>query len=428
MGEYNKSNWDAKSVKLSNHSMIKLEILTHDKNFAAVCQLYWEVDNEFEFVHKVSELAETAQVDKKKLPSLVKESCNAYVPTWECEDCRKPYIFSSRSDLTSNKKYLLLPVPEKVSYVCSNCRTQRKEKEVEVKRRKAEEDKRSREIIEQEKRKKIREIYDLSNREPVDIGLLSLTDIVYLLSLMRAGAYENLSKIIPVAMFEQPLSPTKEFTSEIINYVHGKGLIYVHPDTEPEGFVDDDVERFYIWHVYYAPPISKNSPDNQTGLFSELLSRINAPWTQDWCEEALQLWKRVALEESKEYLLFVLNEHHFEFSPGEKTNQYLEFALQHFSTSQVFNTIWRAAKDAAAYYQREGISKKQAANSAIASIQRISERAMAERWEIKPFGRNFKCPQTMISEVLYNSALKLSDEGFTSIPNIEIIKMKKLEK
>jgi hypothetical protein len=408
--------------------MIKLEILTEDKNLAAICQLYWEVDDEFDFVHKVSELAKTVDVDKKKLPSLVKEICNAYVPTWKCDDCEKPYVFSSRSDLTGNKKYLSLPESEKVSYVCSDCRRKRSEKETEERNKKAEKDKKVREIAEQGKRQKIREIYDLSKRDQIEVKSLSLAEIVYLLSVMRAGAYENLTKIMPVATFEQKLSPDDEFSTEIINFLHDRKLIYVHPDTEPEAFTNDEVSRFYTWRVYYAPPVSKNSPDDPAGIFSELLSRLTASWTEEWCQEAFTLWKRVALEESKEYLLFVLNEHHFEFSPGEKTNQYLEFALQHFSTAQIFNIIWRAVKDAAAYYQREGISKKQAANSAIASIQKITERAVAEKWEIKPFGRNFKCPQTMISEVLYNSALQLSDDGFNLTPNLETIKHKKLKK
>jgi hypothetical protein len=53
--------------------MFKLEILTEDDEVAAICQLYWEVDDEFEFIHKVSELAEAVKIDKKKLPSIVKE-------------------------------------------------------------------------------------------------------------------------------------------------------------------------------------------------------------------------------------------------------------------------------------------------------------------------------------------------------------------
>ena len=84
--------------------MINLEILTEDKNLAAVCQLYWEVDNEYEFVHKISDLAKTANVDKKRLPSLVKESCNAIVPTWKCEDCGNPYVFLNRMFVTIVKE------------------------------------------------------------------------------------------------------------------------------------------------------------------------------------------------------------------------------------------------------------------------------------------------------------------------------------
>ena len=120
-------------------------------------------------------------------------------------------------------------------------------------------------------------------------------------------------------------------------------------------------------------------------------------------------------------MIFVLDEHHLPFNPGAKTTQYLEYALENFSTAQVFNTIWKAARDAAAYYQRADISKRQAANSAISSIQRTSERAIAENWELKPFGRNFNCPQTMISEVLYNTVLKLGADGFKILPSLDVI-------
>jgi hypothetical protein len=406
---------------------IKLEILTEDKELATICQLYWEVDEEFNFVHKVVELAELAKIDKKKLPSLIQEACKIYVPEWKCENCEKPYIFSSRSDLTSNKKYLLLPADQKISYVCSNCKKIRREKEIQERRNQEEEAKRARELIDEQKRLEIRELYDLSKRTPIDVRSLTLTDMIYLMAIVRAGAYEDLSKIMPLAMFDSSLSPTQDFTTEIVKHLHNKGLLYVHPDSEPEAFVDEDISRFYIWRVCYAPPISTKSSDNPSGLINELLSLINGTWSEEWCEEAYVLWKRVALEETIEYLLFVLNEHHFEFSPGEKTNQYLEYALQNFSTAQAFNTIWRAAKDAAAYYQREGISKRQAANAAIASIQRNTERAIAEGWELRPFRRNFRCPQTMISEVLYNSIIKLGEEGFTLVPNLEIIKSKKLD-
>jgi hypothetical protein len=405
--------------------MLKLEIITDNKELASICELYWEVDSNLDFVHKVVELAELSKIDKAKLPSAIREACDAYVSDWKCSGCERPFVFSGRSDFTKSRSYLLNGSYRQQSFLCSSCEKKRRDREIEEKKQQEEAARKAREAVENELRKKIREVYDLSNRQPVDVQSLSLTDAIYLISILR-GAYENLTKIIPISMLEQPLSADKDFSTEIIKHLHESRLIYVHPDTEPEAFVNDDISQFYIYHVYYAPPISQSTPDDPKSLVTELHKLVNDEWSEEWCQEALGIWKKVALSECKEYLLFVLDEHHFEFSPGENTTQYLEYALENFSTAQVFNTIWRAAKDAAAYYQREKISKRQAANAAIASIQKYSERAIAENWEIKPYKRNYKCPQTIISEVLYNFALKLGEDGFQSIPNIETIRSKKL--
>jgi hypothetical protein len=405
--------------------MLKLEIITDNKELASICELYWEVDSNLEFVHKVVELAELSNIDKTKLPSVIREACNAYVSDWKCSGCEKPFLFSGRSDFTKSRSYLLTGSYRQKSFFCSSCEKKRRDREIEERKQQEEAARKVREIVENELREKIREIYDLSNRQPIDIQALSLTDTIYLISILR-GAYENLTKIMPVSMFDQPLSADNEFSSEIIKHLHRNGLIYVHPDTELKAFVKGDISQFYIYHVYYAPPISQSTPDDPKSLVTELHKLVNDEWSEVWCQEALGIWKNVALSECKEYLLFVLDEHHFEFSPGEKTTQYLEYALENFSTAQVFNTIWRGVKDAAAYYQREKISKRQAANAAIASIQKYSERAIAENWEIKPYKRNYKCPQAIIGEVLYNFALKLGEDGFQAIPNIETIRSKKL--
>src|SRR5574341_151427 len=344
----------------------EIEIITENQELASICELYWEVDTNLDFVYKVGELAEIAQIDKAKLTSVVREACHAYVSDWECSNCGKPLVFSGRTDFTANRPYLLNGSYHQRSFLCSECEKRRRDREIEARKLQEETARKAREAVEIELQKKIRESYNLTAREPIDVQSLSFTDAVYLISLMRGGAYENLTKIMPVSMFEQPLAADREFSTEIINHLYQNRLIYVHPDNEPEAFVDDDISRFYIYRAYYAPPLTRSAPEDPKRLMTELISLVDAEWSEKWCEEALSIWKKVALSECKEYLLFVLDEHHFEFSPSEKTTQYLEFALEHYSTAQVYNTIWRAAKDAAAYYQREGISKRQAANAAIA--------------------------------------------------------------
>ena len=111
-----------------------------------------------------------------------------------------------------------------------------------------------------------------------------------------------------------------------------------------------------------------------------------------------------------------MSEHGFSFNPGEKTLLVLNNLLEEFSVSQAYNLIWRAAKDAAAFYIREHVSKEHAANTVVGSIQRQFERARAEGWKIKPYGRDRRCPQSMVSQVLFNTALPLGDDGFNKPP------------
>lgn len=103
---------------------------------------------------------------------------------------------------------------------------------------------------------------DLSKYPPINVQELSLTDAIYLLSILVAEHMKTLPKIIPVSLFEQPLSADNDFSTEIINHLYENGLIYAHPDTEPEGFKKDEVSTFYIYRVYYAPPVSQTAPDD----------------------------------------------------------------------------------------------------------------------------------------------------------------------
>jgi hypothetical protein len=404
--------------------MIDLEFVTDDERITTICELYWEIDSSFGFAHNIAELADLAKVNKTELPRLVKKNCNARVLNWNCDDCGKPYIFTSRSDFLNKRRYFENPPSQPCAFVCSDCQAERRRIEEQKRIERIRQENEERERTRRELRTQIREVYDLSRRPLVDVDQLSFYDVVYLTTILVAGAYENLTKIMPLTLLQQPLAPTQEFTTEIARHLHDKNLIYVHPDTEPEAFPEGHTGVFYIWKVYYAPPVFGTDPDDPASVLRELYKRINSEWPSDWYQAAFELWQRVALEECIEYLLFVLNEHHFEFNPGKKTRQYLEFALGSFSTAQVFNIIWRAAKDAAAYYQRAEISKKLAANSAIASIRRSAERAIAEGWELKPFGRNYQCPQTHISHVLYNTTLKLGEKGFGLPPSLESVKAK----
>jgi hypothetical protein len=74
-----------------------------------------------------------------------------------------------------------------------------------------------------------------------------------------------------------------------------------------------------------------------------------------------------------------------------------------------------SAKDAAAFFMREDVARPHAANTVPGSIQRQAERALAERWQVKPFRRDRRLPLSKLGHTLYTFALRLPDDGFTSV-------------
>jgi hypothetical protein len=139
-------------------------------------------------------------------------------------------------------------------------------------------------------------------------------------------------------------------------------------------------------------------------------------WPENWLNHQVALWRKIALEECLQYLDIALTEHGFSFNPGEKTYQVFKNLLEDHSVAQAYNLIWRAVKDAAAFYMRERVSKNHAANTVVGSIQRQLDPARAEEWEIRHFRRDRRCPQSAISQVFFDIVLQIGEEGFNRPP------------
>ena len=112
------------------------------------------------------------------------------------------------------------------------------------------------------------------------------------------------------------------------------------------------------------------------------------------------------LHEALAYLDTMLAEHDLELKAGEKTIDTLRYACESMTLGQVYNVIWAAARDAAAYWVRERVPKQQAANSTVGSIRRRVERALAEGWDIKAYRRDRRCPETAVVQVFFPLVVK----------------------
>lgn len=384
--------------------LISLSFLTEDETLRQVCRRYWAVDDTGRFVDTVETLANEFELAKSQVSKLAQQYCEAFSNQHLCLECHKPFKVERRTDYLNLRSWT-------GERRCKKCNDERRLQEIKA-------------SLEAELKRKgliratVEKIYGVSELTRVKPLELSLEHATFLLSLVRAGASEDFSIIQVVDSFAIPLSPTSGYDYEILERLYRAKLLAVHIDSAPDAFFDDPAKGFYLGRVIWRPAISAASGDTK-GLASEIeLIFRSGHWPAAWWDQRVNLWKIVAVQECIEYLQLCMKQHGFEFNPGDKTSTVFMEILNNYSVAQIYNLIWRVAKDTAAYYVRESVGKAKAANTAISSLQRYAERAYLGQWPIKPFRRSYECPQSMVSQVLYNVVLKIGDAGFELTPNL----------
>jgi hypothetical protein len=192
-------------------------------------------------------------------------------------------------------------------------------------------------------------------------------------------------------------------------------LITISPESDLNSIVSNGCNgySYHMDRVEWIIPLNAKVYASISIFLQQLEEKLTSmEWTDDWYQQAKELCRDIALQEALANLNLVMSEHKFDFSPGEKTVYVLSKLLERLSVAQVNNIVWGAVTGAASLYLRGGISKKQAANSVVGGIERKFDRALANGWEIEPYGRNYRLPASVLSEILFNTILKSDDCGF----------------
>ena len=348
------------------------------------------------FVYLTGDIANELGVPPQTLTSLIRKHTTAVAIDKQCADCGRFYPLTSRSSFSERR-------PSR-AWMCPDCIAAERQRSVEAKLN-----------AKQIHRENISEIWDPNNRHARTLEEYSLMDVVSMLSMVRGGAAEDYSYIKPVNSFDEHLTPNTEFTVDILNYVFDRDLLTPHPGSRVDAFkfTDHRPTSFYLYKVNWVMPQWGNLRDI-TSMLEEIIARGELP--SSWKESIPEVWQSIVLQEGTELLEHYVTEHKFSLQVGEKTVDVLASILRHYSVAQLQNFLWRAARDAAAYYVRENIPKARAANSIVTRLQGNYERARASAWEIKPYSRLFNLPQSLISKVFFNSIMQMPDSYRTSLP------------
>lgn len=289
---------------------------------------------------------------------------------------------------------------------CSKCRQQ----EEEERRRRQQQEENLKDI----QRAKIKYVYGTRVNSPLNIDQLDFVDRVYLGAVMRGFLAEDLSYIEPIN--PNILAPTEKMAVEIVETLINKKILVVSCNSDINAFCqnEDFPYSYYIFKVKYNLNIEIS--DNE----DDFISKIMYPEVlkEEDREEAYKLWKKIAIEECIEYLLYEMGKVRFDFSPGEKTNTTFEELLKYFSVSQVYNIIRKKISDAARLYQEGNMSRKHAANTVISGCLSYGERAIMNNWDLWRYFRQKDLPQTIISEHLFNRVIGIGEMGFNMPPTM----------
>lgn len=366
---------------------MQLEILTDDLRGASICKDYWRQDEAGKFAFKVQEVAAHYDMKTHIVSHYVEQHAYVWLATVCCLRCKGPYHFGTRGQYQERNRFK--------GALCQKCT------ETECKN-----------IAEQ----KIRIILNLRQttaKHKPDLAVLDLKSIIYLLAAIQALSNESLSAIEPLNNYPAyTLSPDPVLDRQILRYLIDKHLLLISLDTSPEAVElhrDGTASINFIMSTFDFALGQQQMTELIHGfLDAEVLQNIK------YSPDFIELCKEVQQHECLGFLKMTLEKHQLSFSPGEKTLQAISACLDIFSVAQVYNFIWRAARDAAAYYMRSSISKRQAANSVVRSISRSLEQSLAHDWDVKPFSRNRNLPQSSLSRIIFDILLGADDGGFNS--------------
>lgn len=364
---------------------MQLEILTDNELCASICKDYWLQDEEGQFVLKVQEIADKYGIKAQVISQHVRQHAYIWSAAIRCRLCEEPYHFGTRVHYQKRRRY--------VDTVCQKCSEA------------------ARKNIADQKRNILTQFREVAEKDTHETTALDLKSTIYLLAIIHAMSNEDLTAIDPLNDYpDYTLSPDPVFDRYILRYLIDNHLLLINSDSSPEAVelaADGTASISFAMSTFdFALNQHEMSKFIHDFLDTEALQNIKHT------AEFIELCEEVQLQECLAFLKVKLEEHQFDFSPGKKTQHTLRQCLKSFSVAQTYNFIWRAARDAAAYYMRSYVSKRQAANTVVGSISRSLEQALANDWYVKAFNRNYDLPQSSLSHIIFNVMLGTDDGGF----------------
>ncbi|MEE2040926.1 hypothetical protein Q8791_27265 [Nocardiopsis sp. CT-R113] len=379
---------------------IELEVYTDDPASVAALRAYWDFDEDTQtWAQTVTEVRKQHALSQPQMTRILRTCGTVRMLKSLCPTCGECATASNRSEYAHRMTM--------ANALCEACQAASRAAQAQAAKERS-----------AVRRAKLAETFPVFTLERAPVQKLSLFQAVALQALFSDPALEDAGLTTPTTGWpkERPWAPANLYVDYERRVLHAKPpTLFAHPDSHVDAFdweeKDEPSGSFYLGKVsYYLLGSHHHLPDRVPGLLNDLNHVFReGPWPTAWLEQWKALWDELVLSYASAYLDMKLREHHLEMKQGDGTRTALADALATFSLGQVFNLIYRATKDAAAYYQRGGVNKRQAANSTVGRISSGADRARANGWEIKSFNLPWNLPLSAMGEIFFHKVMWQAD-------------------
>jgi hypothetical protein len=256
------------------------------------------------------------------------------------------------------------------------------------------------------------------NTRPIQPDKLSLQRAVSVLALSKSFGSFGFDRATALNNFAVPFAPMGYYGDRLINTLVNAGLLKTITN-----YNENDVSAF-LGNTRMPNPyaILWNVPEQAVHeLISTILDLVESgTWPQHWYAELSNVIFDIALAECSEFFDFCAKERQFPAVDEQKKFSLIYGLLRDFSVGFSCRAINSAAQYAADHLVTMACTPQQAANYMLMSCQRWADKARVEKWQVKPFRRNINCPRSMMSLVLFETFLNISDDAGFNMPLSDI--------
>lgn len=379
--------------------MLKLEMLTDDKNLVQLARDYWSRDENGSWTHDTRDLTARYGVPKGRLHEFVAKTCTATSTSFACPGCHTARAVESRSRyeaLLREAKRVDRDPRARWAALCPTCRS-------------AEEARRRHEAAERDRLKEQTIIAWLEreslDRPPVSYASAPLLDAFLITGLLRyAGDAWQGDRLAAWDSYRPPLCATAADIVDVYAQLYTRGWITPSANSPLDAFTVDDSGnvRFSALRVNWtlAADMSGLPCDSMLEVAESILHEASS-------DELGELWYWVCLTELKGQFEYVHDRFQFRsngWTPAVEKN--LRQLLNECSLSRAKSVIFLCFNSLSARLKDKEYATWHVHKMIPGSFLRTFEHYRANGWAIKTVNRQSPAKEPIYTSHLFNRVLE----------------------